>query len=363
VTVYKRCACVETCRHRYWWRFRLHGREYRGSTRTANHRLALRRATEQYHEILEGRIPTRRSALLLSTLIVEYQAHIDHAHRTASKASRILSQFREFVGDRRIVDVGPFHVEKWKVARAREVGQSTVNRELNVIRGMFRWAVTMKHVTDSPAARVTPYRVDGVRIRVLSDEEIQAVLTRTPADIALLCRATLECLPRLSELLSLKREHIGPTWIELRRKGGRIDRVEVSAELRAALLERAQRHRKGFVFVGRSGEPPSQESVSSYVTRIMRRLGLQGVSHHTMRHTGVTLMLEQGIDHRTIQQLAGWTSLRMLERYGHPRDKEARRAVTTMHDYLAGVEQRLVQAASVSTKQAGTKTGTPPGGE
>jgi integrase/recombinase XerD len=356
---YKRCDCQTPCRHRYWSRFRLNGREYRLSLRTANLHLAQRLATERYHQILEGRIPTRRSTLLLSGLIAEYRAHIDHAHRTAAKAARILGQFLASVGDRRIVDIGPFHIEKWRVARAKEVGQSTVNRELNTVRGLFRWAVTMKHLTDSPASRVAPYRVDGVRLRVLTDDEIQTVLTQTPSEIALLCRATLECLPRLSELLSLRREHIGPTWIELRRKGGRVERLDVSPALRTALLERAQRHRGGYVFIGRSGEPPSQESVSSYITRIMRRLGLPGVSHHTMRHTGVTLMLEQAIDHRTIQRLAGWTSLRMLERYGHPRDTEARRAVTTMHDYLAAVAARL---ASASAKQAGTKTGTPPAG-
>ena len=66
----------------------------------------------------------------------------------------------------------------------------------------------------------------------------------------------------------------------------------------------------------------------------MRSLGLGGVSHHTMRHTGVTLMLEAGVNPRVIQKLAGWTSLRMLERYGHARDAEARRGVTAMHTIL-----------------------------
>jgi site-specific recombinase XerD len=50
-----------------------------------------------------------------------------------------------------------------------------------------------------------------------------------------------------------------------------------------------------------------------------------------MRHTGVTLMLEHGINPRVIQFLAGWTSMRMLDRYGHVRDTEIRRAVTAEH--------------------------------
>jgi hypothetical protein len=65
----------------------------------------------------------------------------------------------------------------------------------------------------------------------------------------------------------------------------------------------------------------------------MRRLGLRGVSHHTMRHTGITLMLEAGVNPRAIQKLAGWTSLRMLERYGHVRDAELQRAVRVMSSF------------------------------
>jgi site-specific recombinase XerD len=53
-----------------------------------------------------------------------------------------------------------------------------------------------------------------------------------------------------------------------------------------------------------------------------------------MRHTGVTLMLEHGINPRVIQFLAGWTSMRMLDRYGHVRDTEIRRAVTANAEHL-----------------------------
>jgi len=52
-----------------------------------------------------------------------------------------------------------------------------------------------------------------------------------------------------------------------------------------------------------------------------------------MRHTGITLMLEAGVNPRAIQKLAGWTSLRMLERYGHVRDAELQRAVRVVSSF------------------------------
>ena len=40
-------------------------------------------------------------------------------------------------------------------------------------------------------------------------------------------------------------------------------------------------------------------------------------------------MLADGISVRAVQDIGGWTSLRMLERYTHPSDAETRRAVAS----------------------------------
>ena len=76
--------------------------------------------------------------------------------------------------------------------------------------------------------------------------------------------------------------------------------------------------------------------------RLMRRLGIQNASHRTLRHTGASAMLAAGISVRVVQEIGGWTSLRMLERYTHPTDAEKLRAVETA--------SRLTRV--------GTKTGT-----
>jgi hypothetical protein len=115
------------------------------------------------------------------------------------------------------------------------------------------------------------------------------------------------------------------------------DPAQVTPELQALLLTRVGRH--NCVFVGKTGEPPTQESVSSYITRVMRAIGLPG-SRTTRCAIQVTLMLEAGVIPRVIQKLAGWTSLRTLERHGHARYAEAQRAVTGMH---ATLEQALKQ--------------------
>ena len=61
----------------------------------------------------------------------------------------------------------------------------------------------------------------------------------------------------------------------------------------------------------------------------MARLGIANASHHTLRHTDASSMLADGISVRVVQEIGGWTSLRMLERYTHPTDAETRRAVAS----------------------------------
>lgn len=216
--------------------------------------------------------------------------------------------------------------------KAADVSKSTVNRELNIIRGCFSRAVDWGRLALSPLRTVKAYKVDDSRIRVLNDDELKVVLTAR-ADVALLCRVTLTSLNRISEVLGLRREHLGPSWMEVRRKGGRVHRIALPEDLRVSLLKRCAT--SGYIFgEGANGEPPTQQTASNRVIRTLASLGLAGVTHHTMRHTGVTLMLEAGINPRVIQLLAGRTSLRMLERYGYTRDTEIRRAVTSNADRL-----------------------------
>jgi hypothetical protein len=99
---------------------------------------------------------------------------------------------------------------------------STVNRELNIVRGCFTKAVEWKLLAESPIRSIdAPF-------------------------VVLVCRATLESLARISELLTLRREHVGPSWVEMRKKGGKVSRVAVTDSLRTALLARC--HEKGFIF-------------------------------------------------------------------------------------------------------------------
>ena len=74
-------------------------------------------------------------------------------------------------------------------------------------------------------------------------------------------------------------------------------------------------------------------AVSVAFSRLTRALGLTGVSHHTLRHTGATVMVANGVSLRAVQTIGGWSSLRMVERYAHVDDAELARAVRVTHNH------------------------------
>ena len=62
------------------------------------------------------------------------------------------------------------------------------------------------------------------------------------------------------------------------------------------------------------------------------------------------MMLASGASLRAVQEIGGWTTLRMLERYAHPSDAEKRRAVNLV----------AVITETNPDQKVGTKTGTAP---
>jgi integrase len=349
MNLFKRCRCANKakCKHPYWFLFRLRRQRYEESTRTANHQLALSIAQKRRVAALETREGFRPvRPIRLSEHIKAYVAHTEKTNRSSNKDQPVLDGLVASIGDRLLTEISAFHIERWKRERAAVVSQSTVNRELNIVRGCFSRAVEWGRLGVSPLRTVKPYRVDNVRLKTCSPEEIKTLLDNAPADLALLSRLTLESLLRLSEALGLRREDIGPTWaLVVQSKSGKARQVPLTAETRAALLNRS--HRSGYIFgIGKDGEPPTAAAISVAFARLASSLGLSGVSHHTFRHTGATVMVRAGISLRAVQMIGGWSTLRMVERYAHVTDAEFARAV------------RVTAEHTDAAKEAPTKTPT-----
>jgi integrase len=171
----------------------------------------------------------------------------------------------------------------------------------------------------NPAAGVRPLRESPGRIRFLEHEEEQNLLAAAGEPLRTMVLVGIYAgLRLLSEALTLR-------WpdVDLKRglltvqaayaKSGKTRTVPLNRILRAALATLRQKapegvaHRDGSLY----------RSIRTTFHTACRRAGLKDVSPHVLRHTFASRLAMAGVDPRTIQELGGWASLEMVERYTH----------------------------------------------
>jgi integrase len=91
--------------------------------------------------------------------------------------------------------------------------------------------------------------------------------------------------------------------------------VPLNRVARAALAGIIDRAAGLHVFTGRRGRP--LRSIRKPFEAACRAAGLDGVTPHVLRHTFGSKLAMAGVDPRTIQELGGWRSLAMVQRYTH----------------------------------------------
>jgi integrase len=91
--------------------------------------------------------------------------------------------------------------------------------------------------------------------------------------------------------------------------------VPLNRILRPALQTLRQSAPEGgeHVFARRAGS--SYRSIRTTFQTACKRAGLKDVTPHVLRHTFASRLAMAGVDPRTIQELGGWASLEMVERY------------------------------------------------
>ncbi|HEX8751878.1 MAG TPA: tyrosine recombinase XerC [Solirubrobacterales bacterium] len=272
------------------------------------------------------------------TALAEYDRDLrarGSAERTRRAYGVDLAGFVEWCGEQ---GVGPADVRHRDVRRfaaglsAAGAAPATVARKLASIRGLYGFLVRTERVGSNPAELVaSPKRAQSLP-KVLSVEQMRALLERIPArtPLELRDRAMLElaysCGLRCEEIVSLDTEAVDFESEQLRvlGKGSKERILPIGEPAQRALRRYLERGRRGLagdpreraLFLSKSGRRLSNSDVT-------RRLGLwtreaalaAGVSPHALRHSFATHLLEGGADLRTIQELLGHASISTTQVY------------------------------------------------
>jgi integrase len=76
----------------------------------------------------------------------------------------------------------------------------------------------------------------------------------------------------------------------------------------------------------------TSSGISMQFKKLCRKLRIQGLRFHDLRHTAVTRMIESGIGIDKVSKILGHANIQMTMRYSHP-DNSLREAVETLANF------------------------------
>lgn len=145
---------------------------------------------------------------------------------------------------------------------------------------------------------------------------------------------------RVSELCSISTETIDMNngTIRIYGKGAKERIIQIgNPDVRAAVEKyyeafSEQIQGTGWLFVNRLGNHLSDQSVRNMINTYATRAGIeQHITPHMFRHSFATLLLEEDVDIRYIQQLLGHSSITTTQIYTHVTSKKQRDILATKH--------------------------------
>lgn len=288
----------------------------------------------QAHAVLEragvGPKPTRS----LKDHLDWYEKHVTVHKRGAGRERELLAELRKAFGAATLQELTRERIVEWRTERRRQVSAATVNRETDVLKHALAQAVP-SYLAESPIAKLKRLVAPpGAETGVLSRADEAKLLKRLPPRDQALVIVAIDTLIRAGDLLELMWNDIHVDYVTVRwPKTGQSYRTPLSTRARAAL--KALPRRGLYVFAHRrhaKTERVRTNGLKNMLEDACKAAGVvygrgRGITFHALRHTGATRLAEAGVDLRTIQEIGGWKSLRMLTRYVHPTDARKAEAV------------------------------------
>jgi len=250
-------------------------------------------------------------------------------------------------------------VERFKMARLQEtvggkdrddpkaktITNSTVNRQLDVLRGIFSKAISWGKLQLNPMKSVQSLKVAPGRLRFLEKEEIVKLLSNCTNNLKPIVFLALFAGLRRGEILGLKWHDVDfkrniITLLET--KNGEKREVSMNGQVRTALINVGKHPATDYIFCDENGVPV-HDIRKSYSTAL-RKSGITNFRFHDLRHTFASQLAMAGVDLNTIRELLGHKDMTMTLRYSHLAQSHKQHAVDLLGkimDSFWTVEQKL----------------------
>jgi integrase len=268
--------------------------------------------------------------------VFQYRAS---TRRTNGPRFRILTTF---FGPHRLDEINTDLVETFRRKRhAAGAKPGTINRDFALLRRMLNIAYDWALLRQKPDLRIKGLKEAPREFTPPTPQDLEKLLdacgrsrNKDLRDIAL---TALFTGMRLSEVLHLQWSDINMPRNEVRvvsrethmTKSNRSRSVPLNPRLKEALQRRRRGEDAEYVFVGRDRKPYGD--IKHGWSEARKKAGMPRFRFHDLRCTWASYLVMNGTPLRLVQDLGGWQSLAMVQRYSHLRPEQRVDAIESLN--------------------------------
>lgn len=244
----------------------------------------------------------------------------------------------EFIGSITLTDVYSYlaYLSRDRLNRPNSersdkgLSASTRARKVATLRSFFNYLCNKVHLLpDNPIKDIDSPKIKKTLPRYLTLDESIRLLEGVdgPNRERDLCILTLflNCGLRISELIGLNRSDIQDDALRILGKGNKVRIVYLNQACKDTLDRYLQVRPvvggkdQDALFVSRNRQRISRATVHNLVKKHLSDAGLDSTKYsaHKLRHTAATLMLQNGVDVKAVQEVLGHEHLNTTEIYTH----------------------------------------------
>jgi len=318
-------------RGKVWWiDYYDQGRRVRERVEASSKKVAQQALAARKGEIVQGRFELRkvRPGAFFKDFSEAYLEYSKANKRSWKRDRTSLRALYRHFENLRLNDITPWHIEKYKLKRKKEVSEASVNRELACLKHLFSMAIKWNKATVNPVKEVKLFRERNQRLRYLTIDEEKRLLDECNEYLRPIVITALHTGMRKSEILNLRWNQVDferECVVVVYAKNDEVREIPMSATLTDCLTHVKVLSKGEYVFSRQEEEPP--KSIRTAFENAVKRAELGDFHFHDIRHAFASRLIMSGVDLLTVKELLGHKTITMTMRYSHLSQEHKKKAI------------------------------------
>ena len=273
-----------------------------------------------------------------------------YSSNTISNYEKDLNDFASYLKEKKLnykkLDYG--NVTDYMIhLKSLKLSSATINRHLSSIRSYYKYLINNKIVDNSPFKLINGPKKEKKLPNYLQYNEFEDLINVCDeTDLGIRNRMILELLfatgIRVSEAVNLKISDINFKEREIKVYGkGSKERIvyfnKVCQKVMSEYVLNARQNllkgkKSEYLLLNHLGNKLTRRGVADIIDKLIKKSCIKHkISPHTLRHTFATLLLNEGMDIREVQELLGHSRISTTSIYTHVSNEELRKVYLSCH--------------------------------